>query len=158
MITLVTGNISHWSNEIRWNKPLLTKYFSLVQWYWEVVQPDVRKSAEYLVHYDELLQNCYCNRRVWLHFRSLQKTLNDLKDYQKKHDYWQQQNEKLMAEQVPANTKINQHVAHESLKMQQTNVEIGLWYLCNVTCIFFLCCIKSIILMMYVYLFLKLVC
>lgn len=45
-----------------------------------------------------------------------------------------------MAEQVPANTKINQHVAHESLKMQQTNVEIGLLY--NVTCIFSHCYIE----------------
>lgn len=58
-------------------------------------------------------------------YRSLQKTLNDLKDYQRKHDFWQQQNEKLLAEQVPANIKINQHVAHESLRMQQANVEIG---------------------------------
>lgn len=58
-------------------------------------------------------------------YRSLQKTLNDLKDYQRKHDFWQQQNEKLLAEQVPANIKINQHVAHESLQMQQANVEIG---------------------------------
>ncbi|XP_048779550.1 tetratricopeptide repeat protein 17-like isoform X2 [Ostrea edulis] len=86
------------------------------------IQPDFKAAAErkYAV-----LCHAKLEAALEAQHRSLQKTLNDLKDYQKKHDYWQQQNEKLMAEQVPANTKINQHVAHESLKMQQTNVEIG---------------------------------
>lgn len=81
---------------------------------------------------------------VWLQYwclpRSLQKTLNDLKDYQKKHDFWQHQNEKLLAEQVPANIKINQHVAHESLKMQQANTEIG-WFVCLCQILHTICCL-----------------
>ncbi|CAE1321266.1 Tetratricopeptide repeat protein 17 [Acanthosepion pharaonis] len=40
--------------------------------------------------------------------RSLQRTLNDLKDYQRKHDFWQQQNTKLQTEQVPADVKLVQ--------------------------------------------------
>ncbi|XP_062591170.1 tetratricopeptide repeat protein 17-like [Saccostrea cucullata] len=86
------------------------------------IQPDFKAAAErkYAV-----LCHAKLEAALETQHRSLQKTLNDLKDYQKKHDYWQQQNEKLVSEQVSANIKINQHVAHESLKMQQTNVEIG---------------------------------
>ena len=57
--------------------------------------------------------------------RSLQRTLNDLKDYQKKHDYWQQQNDKLLAEQVPMDVKVAQHVAYEELKIKEMSAEIG---------------------------------
>lgn len=86
------------------------------------IQPDFKAAAErkYAV-----LCHAKLEAALEAQHRSLQKTLNDLKDYQRKHDFWQQQNEKLLAEQVPANIKINQHVAHESLRMQQANVEIG---------------------------------
>nr|XP_022314692.1 tetratricopeptide repeat protein 17-like isoform X1 [Crassostrea virginica] len=86
------------------------------------IQPDFKAAAErkYAV-----LCHAKLEAALEAQHRSLQKTLNDLKDYQKKHDFWQHQNEKLLAEQVPANIKINQHVAHESLKLQQANTEIG---------------------------------
>lgn len=58
--------------------------------------------------------------------RSLQRTLNDLKDYQKKHDFWQQQNDKLLAEQVPMDVKVAQHVAYEEMKIREMSAEIGI--------------------------------
>ncbi|XP_053384178.1 tetratricopeptide repeat protein 17-like isoform X3 [Mercenaria mercenaria] len=57
--------------------------------------------------------------------RSLQRTLNDLKDYQRKHDFWQQQSDKLLAEQVPLEVKLSQHVAYEELKIKELSSEIG---------------------------------
>ncbi|KAL4224492.1 Tetratricopeptide repeat protein 17 [Mactra antiquata] len=57
--------------------------------------------------------------------RSLQRTLNDLKDYQRKHDYWQQQSDKLLAEQVPLDVKLAQHAAYEDLKIKELSTEIG---------------------------------
>ena len=58
-------------------------------------------------------------------YRSLQRTLNDLKDYQRKHDFWQQQSDKLLAEQVPLEVKLSQHVAYEELKIKELSSEIG---------------------------------
>ncbi|XP_052798048.1 tetratricopeptide repeat protein 17-like isoform X3 [Mya arenaria] len=57
--------------------------------------------------------------------RSLQRTLNDLKDYQRKHDFWQQQNDKLLSEQVPVDVKLAQHVAYEELRIREISSEIG---------------------------------
>jgi hypothetical protein len=51
--------------------------------------------------------------------------LNDLKDYQRKHDFWQQQSDKLLAEQVPLEVKLSQHVAYEELKIKELSSEIG---------------------------------
>ena len=89
--------------------------------------------------------------------RSLQKTLNDLKDYQKKHDFWQHQNEKLLAEQVPANIKINQHVAHESLKMQQANTEIG-WFVCLCQIYHTIGCLFGVFLVFFSHIYSSLLC
>lgn len=87
-----------------------TIYLQILLMEWKFIDKKTKKKNKFMFYHQ---------------YRSLQKTLNDLKDYQRKHDFWQQQNEKLLAEQVPANIKINQHVAHESLRMQQANVEIG---------------------------------
>ena len=60
-----------------------------------------------------------------IYFRSLQRTLNDLKDYQKKHDYWQQQNEKLNAEQVSIDTKFSMQHLYETIKIRESSSEVG---------------------------------
>lgn len=57
--------------------------------------------------------------------RSLQRTLKDLKDYQRKHDLYQMQSDKLLAEQVPHEVKIAQHLAYEQLKMREKSAEMG---------------------------------
>ena len=63
---------------------------------------------------------------LFISSRSLQRTLNDLKDYQKKHDFWQQQNDKLLAEQVPVEVKLAQHVSYEESKIKELSTEIGM--------------------------------
>lgn len=57
--------------------------------------------------------------------RSLQQTLNDLKDYQRKHDIFQAQTEKLISEQVTNDVKMDQHISYENMKLRQSAVEIG---------------------------------
>lgn len=57
--------------------------------------------------------------------RSLQRTLNELREYQKKHEYWQQQQEKLLTEQAPSDTKFEQRFAYEQLKVNQAKAERG---------------------------------
>ncbi|XP_025087686.1 tetratricopeptide repeat protein 17-like isoform X2 [Pomacea canaliculata] len=57
--------------------------------------------------------------------RALQKTLKELKDYQKKHDIYQTQNEKLATEQVLTEVKISQRIAYEHSKMKDSSNEMG---------------------------------
>ncbi|XP_070200043.1 tetratricopeptide repeat protein 17-like isoform X3 [Littorina saxatilis] len=57
--------------------------------------------------------------------RALQKTLKELKDYQRKHDHYQTHNEKLASEQVPTEVKISQRIAYEHAKMRDNNNEMG---------------------------------
>ncbi|XP_059157800.1 tetratricopeptide repeat protein 17-like isoform X2 [Physella acuta] len=56
--------------------------------------------------------------------RSLQRTLKDLKDYQRKHDLYQTQSDKLLAEQVPHEVKISQHLAYEQLKIKERSSDM----------------------------------
>lgn len=58
-------------------------------------------------------------------YRALQKTLKELKDYQKKHDIYQAQNEKLGTEQVPTEIKVAQRIAYEHSKMKDSSNEMG---------------------------------
>ncbi|XP_064604076.1 tetratricopeptide repeat protein 17-like isoform X2 [Liolophura sinensis] len=57
--------------------------------------------------------------------RSLQRTLNDLKDYQKKHDHWQQENDRLLTEQVMSGVKMEQRLAYEQLKSRDSSSGVG---------------------------------
>ncbi|XP_071122223.1 tetratricopeptide repeat protein 17-like isoform X6 [Mytilus edulis] len=57
--------------------------------------------------------------------RSLQQTLNDLKEYQRKHDIFQSQTEKLISEQVTNDVKLDQHISYENMKLRESAVEIG---------------------------------
>ncbi|CAG2224007.1 Tetratricopeptide repeat protein 17 [Mytilus edulis] len=55
--------------------------------------------------------------------RSLQQTLNDLKEYQRKHDIFQSQTEKLISEQVTNDVKLDQHISYENMKLRESAVE-----------------------------------
>ncbi|ESO91575.1 hypothetical protein LOTGIDRAFT_163300 [Lottia gigantea] len=55
--------------------------------------------------------------------RSLQKTLRDLKDYQKKHDLWHIQNDRMSVEQVSQEEKVSQNIAFEFNKAKQTSTK-----------------------------------
>ncbi|KAK3103819.1 hypothetical protein FSP39_022148 [Pinctada imbricata] len=86
------------------------------------IQPDFKAAAE-----RKYAVKCHAKLEAALEaqHRSLQRTLNDLKDYQKKHDYWQQQSEKLAVEQVPTETKLSQQMLYENLKVKESSSEIG---------------------------------
>ena len=60
---------------------------------------------------------------------SLQRTLSELRDYQRKHEYWQLQQEKILTEQAQADVKLDQRVAYERLKIQQAVVHSGREYI-----------------------------
>ncbi|XP_067656213.1 tetratricopeptide repeat protein 17-like isoform X4 [Haliotis asinina] len=57
--------------------------------------------------------------------RSLQKTLKELKEYQRKHDHWQTQQDKLDFEQVSPEVKAAQQIAYETQKIKVMPSEIG---------------------------------
>ncbi|OWF35392.1 tetratricopeptide repeat protein 17-like isoform X2 [Mizuhopecten yessoensis] len=86
------------------------------------IQPDFEAAAKrkHAVHCHAKLENA-----LEAQHRSLQRTLNDLKDYQKKHDFWQNQNEKLISEQVSNDVKLLQHKAFENFKIQDSTIDIG---------------------------------
>ena len=67
--------------------------------------PNILFDAKFIVTFLSLTKMIILN---FVFFRSLQRTLNDLKDYQRKHDFWQQQNTKLQTEQVTADVKLVQ--------------------------------------------------
>lgn len=48
-----------------------------------------------------------------------------MKDYQRKHDLYQMQSDKLLAEQVPHEVKVAQLFAYEQLKMREKSAEMG---------------------------------
>ncbi|XP_060074042.1 tetratricopeptide repeat protein 17-like isoform X2 [Ylistrum balloti] len=86
------------------------------------IQPDFEAAAKrkHAVHCHSKLENA-----LEAQHRSLQRTLNDLKDYQKKHDFWQNQNEKLLSEQVSNEVKLLQRKAFESFKIRDSTIDIG---------------------------------
>ncbi|KAK3594378.1 hypothetical protein CHS0354_032887 [Potamilus streckersoni] len=86
------------------------------------IQPDFEAAAK---RKHAVLCHAKLENALEAQHRSLQHTLNDLKDYQRKHDFWQQQNEKLLAEQVPIEVKVSQHLAYEELKIRELSAEIG---------------------------------
>ncbi|KAH3890152.1 hypothetical protein DPMN_014224 [Dreissena polymorpha] len=86
------------------------------------IQPDFEAAARRM---HAVLCHAKLESALEAQHRSLQRTLNDLKDYQKKHDHWQQQNDKLLAEQVPVEVKVAQHMAYEELKIKEISTDIG---------------------------------
>lgn len=57
-------------------------------------------------------------------FRSLQRTLTELREYQESHEFFRLQQERLMLEQASVETRLEQNKAYESL--QQKRIEAGL--------------------------------
>ena len=58
-------------------------------------------------------------------FRSLQRTLDELRDYQERHEHWQQQQEKLVSEQAPQDLKFQQRVAFEEMRAKRDEAGFG---------------------------------
>ena len=58
-------------------------------------------------------------------YRSLQRTLAELRDYQQKHDSWKLQQQKLVSEQASRAEKIEQTVSYETYKLRLANEGVG---------------------------------
>ncbi len=57
--------------------------------------------------------------------RSLQRTLDELRDYQRKHEYWQVQQEKLLSEQANQGIRLDQKSSYEQQKRRESSVNMG---------------------------------
>ncbi len=57
--------------------------------------------------------------------RSLQRTLDELRDYQRKHEYWQVQQEKLLSEQANQGIRLDQKTTYEQQKRKESSVNMG---------------------------------
>ena len=62
---------------------------------------------------------------LFLYCRSLQRTLNDLKDYQEKHETWQSIQEKVQMDQASSDSKFAQRVGYESYKIRKMAADGG---------------------------------
>lgn len=51
---------------------------------------------------------------------SLQRTLTELREYQKQHEYWLRQHEKLLSEQAPPEVKLEQRLEYEEQKIRES--------------------------------------
>ena len=58
-------------------------------------------------------------------FRSLQRTLNELRDYQRKHEFWQQQQERISSEQASPDARFDQRVAFEHHRIRDRMITMG---------------------------------
>lgn len=56
----------------------------------------------------------------YIFFRSLQRTLTELREYQKQHEYWLKQHEKLLSEQAPPEVKLEQRLEYEEQKIRES--------------------------------------
>ena len=65
---------------------------------------------------------------ISLIIRSLQRTLNELKDYQNKHERWQKQQEHLLSEQASPEVLFEQRVGYEEHKLREMSSQMGKKY------------------------------
>lgn len=57
--------------------------------------------------------------------RSLQRTLDELKDYQRQHNWWQQQHDRLVSEQASPDTKREQVRAYDAFMSRERDLALG---------------------------------
>lgn len=68
-----------------------------------------------------------------LSFRSLQRTLTDLKEYQQQHEAWQALQENMQQDQATSDTKFAQRVGYEAYKIRKMAAGAGRYQL-NLAC------------------------
>ena len=88
------------------------------------------------LHNAALSFTCHCICRVGIYpcynCRSLQRTLDDLKDYQAKYAQLQAQQERLQSEQASPDTKLQQQLAYETFMNREREIAMG-YGTCNVS-------------------------
>ncbi|XP_064634712.1 tetratricopeptide repeat protein 17-like isoform X2 [Lineus longissimus] len=57
--------------------------------------------------------------------RSLQKTLDELRDYQEKHEIFQMEQAKLQSEQAPSDMKLDQRLGYEQQRIRESSIGVG---------------------------------
>jgi tetratricopeptide (TPR) repeat protein len=81
------------------------------------IQPDFEAAAK---RKHAVLCHAKLEAALEAQHRSLQRTLNELRDYQKKHEYWQQQQEKLLTEQSSPEFKVDTRLGFDHYKRGAT--------------------------------------
>ncbi|XP_023223356.1 tetratricopeptide repeat protein 17-like [Centruroides sculpturatus] len=81
------------------------------------VQPDF-KNAEQRLH--AVLCHNKLEKALEAQHNSLQRTLSELREYQKQHEFWLRQHEKLLNEQAPPEVKLEQRLEYEEQKIRES--------------------------------------
>ncbi len=67
----------------------------------------------------------YHSRPLLSPTRSLQRTLAELRDYQRKHEFWQAENDKVIGAQASLDFRYEQQLSYERHKERENSVNIG---------------------------------
>ncbi|XP_071035122.1 tetratricopeptide repeat protein 17 isoform X2 [Parasteatoda tepidariorum] len=81
------------------------------------VQPDFKAAEQ---RYHAVMCHNKLEKALEAQHISLQRTLSELREYQKQHEYWLRQHEKLLNEQAPPEVKLEQRLEYEEQKIRES--------------------------------------
>lgn len=81
------------------------------------VQPDFKNAEQ---RYHAVMCHSKLEKALEAQHNSLQRTLAELREYQKQHEYWLRQHEKLLNEQAPPEVKLEQRLEYEEQKIRES--------------------------------------
>ncbi|CAL1274123.1 unnamed protein product [Larinioides sclopetarius] len=81
------------------------------------IQPDFTNAAQ---RYHAVMCHSKLEKALEAQHISLQRTLTELREYQKQHEYWLRQHEKLLNEQAPPEVKLEQRLEYEEQKIRES--------------------------------------
>ncbi|XP_054710822.1 tetratricopeptide repeat protein 17-like [Uloborus diversus] len=81
------------------------------------VQPDFKNAEQ---RYHAVMCHSKLEKALEAQHISLQRTLTELREYQKQHEYWLRQHEKLLNEQAPPEVKLEQRLEYEEQKIRES--------------------------------------
>ncbi|XP_022250210.1 tetratricopeptide repeat protein 17-like [Limulus polyphemus] len=81
------------------------------------VQPDFKNVEQ---HLHAVLCHSKLEKALEAQHSSLQRTLSELREYRKQHEFWLKQHEKLLSEQAPPEVKLEQRLEYEEQKIRES--------------------------------------
>lgn len=81
------------------------------------IQPDFTNAAQ---RYHAVMCHSKLEKALEAQHISLQRTLTELREYQKQHENWVRQSEKLISEQAPPEVKLEQRLEYEEQKIRES--------------------------------------
>ncbi|GFY68857.1 tetratricopeptide repeat protein 17 [Trichonephila inaurata madagascariensis] len=81
------------------------------------IQPDFTNAAQ---RYHAVVCHSKLEKALEAQHISLQRTLTELREYQKQHENWVRQSEKLISEQAPPEVKLEQRLEYEEQKIRES--------------------------------------